>query len=222
MRKRMIVSGFLGMLILSLCSCGKRDIMIGPHDPAPLSTAPSTVTELVVSLSDPDHRARLAAIYALRDMGSAAEPAVPALIAALSDTVSDVRVAAADALGEIGPKAAPAVPALIEVLRSDDFVHARVSAAEALGKIGDVSAVPALADILWDQEAREEDISIPIKAAQAIAQLTDNSFPDSGPGSHGYRLNDDGEPLIVIAAQEWWQNKGMHQEWPAVSDKQQR
>lgn len=206
----------IGILALCLNACVDRDIVIGPHDPSPLPTAPSTMPQLIASLSEPDYRVRLVATYALRNMGPAAAPAVPALIVTLSDDVSDVRVSSADALGEIGPQAAPAVPTLIEVLRSDDYVHARVSAAKALGKIGDVSAVPALADILWDQEAREAYISIPIKAAQAIAQLTGNSFPDSEPGPHGYRLNDDGEPLIVIAAREWWESEGKYQEWPSI------
>jgi hypothetical protein len=203
-----------------LNACVDRDIVIGPHDPSPLPTAPSTTSELIASLSDPDYRVRLFAIYALRDMGPAAELAIPVLILTLSDDVSDIRVSSADALGEIGPKAAPAVPSLIEVLRSDDFVHARVSAAKALGKIGDISAVPALADILWDQDAQEAYISIPIKAAQAIAQLTGNQFPDSEPGPHGYRLNDDGKPLIVIAAREWWESEGQYQEWPPIGDNQ--
>lgn len=204
----------IGVLALCLNACVDRDITVGPNDPSPLPTAPSSMPELIESLSDSDYRVRLAATYALKDMGQAAEPAVSALIVALSDDVSDVRASAADALGEIGPRAAPAVPALIEVLRSDDFVHARAEAAEALGKIGEVSAVPALADILYDQEGQEAYSFILIKAAQAIALLTDNSFPDSEPGPHGYRLNDDDVPLIVIAAKEWWENEGQYQEWP--------
>jgi len=222
MMTRANVLAVLGLLALCLSSCGNGSIVIGPHDPAPLPTAPSTISELISSLSDPDYRIRLVATCALGNMEPAAEPAVPALMAALSDDVSDIRESAADALGEIGPNAASAVPALIEILRSDDSVHARVSAAEALGKIGDDRAVPALADILWDQEAEEEYISIPIKAAQAIAQLTGNPFPDSEPGPHGYTLNDDGKPLIVIAAREWWEREGRLQEWPVVDDEQQR
>ena len=206
----------IGILILCLNACVDRDIVIGPHDPSPLPTAPSTIPELIASLSDPNYRVRLVATYALRNMGSAAEPAVPALIVTLSDDVSDIRASSADALGEIGPKAAPAVPALIEMLRSDEYVQARAEAAEALGKIGDVSAVPALADILWDQEAEEAYKFIPIQAAQAIAQLTGNPFPDSKPGTHGYRLNDSGEPLIVVAARGWWESEGKFKEWPAV------
>lgn len=206
----------IGILALCLKACVNRDVVIGPHDPSPLPTAPSSIPDLIASLSDPDYRVRLVATFALRDMGPAAKTAVPALIVTLSDDVSDIRASSADALGEIGPKAAPAVPVLIEILRSDEYAHARVSAAESLGKIGDVCAVPALANILWDREAKEAYRFIPIAAAQAIAQLTGNQFPDSEPGPHGYRLNDNGEPLIVIAAREWWESEGKYQEWPAI------
>lgn len=207
----------LGVLALGLHACTRHDIVIGPHDSSPLPTAPPTIDELIESLSNPDYQVRLVATYTLRDMGSNAAPAVPALIVTLSDDVSDVRASSANALGEIGPGAAPAVPALVNVLRLDVYVHARAAAAEALGKIGDASAVPTLAEILWDREAQEAYISIPIKAAQAIAQLTGEQFPDSEPGPHGYRLNEDGEPLIVIAAREWWESEGKYQEWPVVA-----
>lgn len=206
----------VGMIAFCLSGCLSRSVVFGPHNPSPSPTAPSTIPELIESLSDPNYQVRLVATYALRKMGGAAEQAVPALTATLSDDVSDVRASAADALGEIGPGAALAVPALIEILRSDDFVHARTSAAKALGKIGDTSAVPALAEILWDQKAQEAYKFIPINAAKAIAWLTDNQFPDSGRGSHGYRVNDDGEPLIVIAAREWWEREGQYQEWPSA------
>ena len=41
-------------------------------------------------------------------------------------------------------------------------------------------------------------------------------FPDSEPGPHAYKLNDEGKLLLVIAAQEWWESEGKHMEWPAV------
>lgn len=211
----------IGIFALCLSACSENGLVIGPHDPSPSPTAPSTLPELIESLSDSDYRVRLAATYALRDKGPTAKQAVPALITALSDEVGDVRASSADALGEIGPKAASAVPMLIGVLQSDEFAHARAEAAEALGKIGDPGAVPALANTLWDQEAQEEYSFILIEAAQAIARLTDNSFPDSEPGPHGYRLNEDGIPLIIIAARKWWETEGQYQEWPPVSSNDQ-
>lgn len=204
----------LAVCLFALCTsaCTGDNVVIGPHNPGPLPTAPSTMPDLIASLSDPDYQVRLASIYALMDMGPAAEPAVSALIIVLSDDVSDVRTAAAYALGGIGPAGASAVPALVQVLRSDEYGHARVAAAESLGRIGDTSAVPILAEVLWDQEAH---MSLHIKASQAIAWLTGADFPDCEPGPHGYKLNDEGEPLIVMAAREWWMGEGQYQEWPA-------
>lgn len=204
---------------LCLGSCAADDIAVGPHGLKPLPTPPATIPELIRSLSDPDYGVRLAAIYALRDMKSDAVPAVPALTVCLSDDVSDVRIASAEALGEIGPGAASAVPALIETLQLDESGSARAIAAEALGKIGAVSAVPALASVLSCQEDGEINTSVCIEAAQAIAYLTGEPFPDSEPGPHGYRLNEHGEPVLVIAAREWWETSGRHETWPSVSDR---
>jgi HEAT repeat protein len=173
--------------------------------------------ELLVSLSDSDYRVRLVAIAALRNMGTAAEPAVPALIVTLTDDVSDVRVVSAEALGAIGSRASPAVPALINALRSDDHGAVRASAAEALGKIGDACSVPILAEILQEPRSNE-NLSIQIEIAQAIARLTHNQFPNAEPGLHGYKLNEEGEPIIVVAAQEWWQEEGKFRYWGECSN----
>lgn len=207
----------ISTMALLLSGCASCAVAIGPHDPSPLPTAPSTIPELIESLSDPDYRVRLVATGALGEMGTAAEQAVPALIVTLSDDVSDIRAASAEALGEIGPASAPAVPALIETLRSDEFAHARANAARALGKIGDTSAIPALAETLWDSESQETYPFVPINAAKAIAWLTNKPFPDSEPGSHGYALDDDGTPLLVLAAQDWWESEGQYLAWPPVN-----
>jgi len=212
---RLVTMLVVGLFVLCTSACTCDNVVIGPHDPTPLPTASSTMSELIASLSDPDYHVRLASIYALRDMGSAAEPAVSALIIVLSDDVSDVRTAAAYAFGAIGPAGASAVPALVQVLRSDKYGPARVAAAESLGRIGDTSAVPILAEVLWDQGAH---MSLRIEVSQATAWLTGAEFPDCEPGPHAYKLNDEGEPLIVIAAREWWMSEGQYQEWPVVAD----
>jgi HEAT repeat protein len=147
-------------------------------------------------------------------MGPAAEPAVPALIVALADSVSDVRVVSAEALAAIGLGASSAVPALVNALHSDEHGAVRAAAAEALAKIGDACAVPELAEALWSQE----DVSVRIKAAQAIAHLTDNQFPDLEWGAHGYKLAENGEPLLVITAQEWWREEGESQAWESCDN----
>lgn len=198
------------LVLFLITACANEIIIVGPNDPSPLPTAPSSLQELVISLSSADYRVRLAAIYALSEIGPSAEPAVDALTQNLSHDFSDVRVASADALGAIEEGAKSAVPALIKMLCFDEYVHARVSAAKALGKIGDTSAVPFLADILTNTENYKH---LSIASAFALAQLTNQAFPDSQPGTHGYQLNENGEPLLVIAAREWWQKKGQYQDW---------
>jgi hypothetical protein len=117
---------------------------------------PTTLPELIAVLQDDDDAARLTAAWALKDMGPQAEPAVPALIENLHFYHSDVREAVAYALGEIGPGAKPAVPELIDVLQNDDVLTVRRAAAYALGQIGDASAIPALANVLYEKVIRRE------------------------------------------------------------------
>jgi hypothetical protein len=169
--------------------------------------------EIIHSLSSPDFGVRFVGIAKLRDMGPSAKSAVPQLIVALSDDSSDIRVITADALGEIGPDAAQAVPELIRILKHDEYLYARVSAGKALGKIGDRSVVPLLIETIHEQESESGDNNISIACAWAVAQLTNNPFPDSESGPHGYEINENGVPLIVLAVNEWWENSGKYQDW---------
>jgi hypothetical protein len=86
------------------------------------------IPALVRALGDEDEGVRMAAVFALGDMGP---EAVPGLIQALEAEDAEVREAAATVLGEIGPEAAEAVPALIETL-DDGRPSVREAAAEAL------------------------------------------------------------------------------------------
>ncbi len=176
----------------------------------PPPTPPATLPELIAVLSGYNAEARIGAARALGAMGSDAEVAVPALTRNLYyNGAGDVREAAAWALGEIGPGAKSAVPVLIVVLLTDSM-HARKEAAIALGKIGDPAAIPALASSLYD-----ESPWVRIASAEAIAQLTDQSFPGAPPSNGGgYILNEEtGEAIIVLAAREWWENEGWQQDW---------
>jgi hypothetical protein len=143
-------------------------------------------------------------------MGPAAVEAVPALTQNLYYRNDEVSRYAAQALGKIGPGAKPAVPSLIALLLSDSFVHSRREAAEALGRIGDISAIPALA-----QGLNDEDKGVGIECAKSIAVLTGQQFPDLN--STGYSLNEKGVPLIVIAAREWWQQEGQYKSWISLN-----
>ena len=177
------------------------------HSPPP--TPPASLPELIEVLSSYSAEARIGAARALGAMGPDAEAAVPALANNLYyEGAHEVRRAAAWALGEIGPAARPAVPLLIVVLL-DDSVHAREAAAIALGKIQDPTAVPGLASSLDDQSQ-----FVQVSSAEALAQLTGQSFPGSPPSElGGYTLNESGEALIVLAASDWWKEEGWRQDW---------
>lgn len=169
-------------------------------------TPPTTLPELIASLTSDNDVARIVAAKVLADMGPKAEPAVFALIQNLSyQGNSEVRESAARALGAIGPAAKSAVPQLTRLLLTD-FVNVQSAAAVALGQIGDTSAVPALAQGLNDRY-----IEVSIDSAESIAILANQEFPDFN--STSYSLDENGVPLIVKAAQEWWRHEGQYRNW---------
>jgi HEAT repeat protein len=150
--------------------------------------------------------------------GEAAVAAVPALIENLHNETLDVREAAAVALGRLGPDARDAVPDLIGVLQDSMGVHVRAEAARALGRIGDPSAVPALAATLYEEEVfGRSSINLDVYCAASISLIADLSLPD-GHLVGGHQLNEEGVPLVVIAAREWWESEGIHQAWPAIDE----
>lgn len=169
-------------------------------------TPPGTLPELIASLASDNAVARIVAAKVLADMGPKAEPAVFALIGNLSyQTNSEVRESAARALGAIGSAAKSAVPQLTKLLLTD-FVNVQSAAAVALGQIGDTSAIPALAQGLNDRY-----IEVSIESAKSIAILANQEFPDFN--STSYSLDENGVPLIVKAAREWWMHDGQYQNW---------
>jgi HEAT repeat protein len=194
--------------------------MMGCTGPLPvegttvLPTAPATLPEVIDALSSYSAEARITAALALSKYGKEAVEAVPALIQNLHyETTSDVREAAAIALGRLGPDARNAVPDLIDMLQNDNSVNVRSAAAEALGQIGDPLAVPALASILHEKEvAGRTNIWLAIHSAVSIAQITGEKFPDADL-QDGHRLNEEGIPLVAIAAREWWEKEGQFQNW---------
>jgi HEAT repeat protein len=78
------------------------------------------LTEWIAKLDDPDPGVRLAAAYALGEMGPDAKPAVARLIRALKEAEPALREFSAAALGRIGPDAKAAVPALIAAMEEED------------------------------------------------------------------------------------------------------
>jgi HEAT repeat protein len=91
---------------------------------------------LAKGLTDPDVRARLAAVEAIEAVGKDAVLVAPALVRALADCNVFMRWAAARTLGGIGPvEEATAVPALVRLLRDPDL-DVRLAAIETLGRFG--------------------------------------------------------------------------------------
>jgi hypothetical protein len=138
---------------------------------------------LADAVSDPDVRARLAAVDVLETLGPEALPAAPALIRALADVDPFVRWAAARTLGKMVPPDAKRVPpVLVEAvpglarLLADPDLDLRLAAAQALTNFGPdaAGAVDALAKAVGcgDVEARVAAIgaldAIGVQAAPAI------------------------------------------------------
>ncbi len=205
------------VILLATWFCGCAGIAIGPYDDSPLPTPFTTIPELIEATTHPDYKVRFSAVVALGKLGPEAEMAVPALVSSLSDDVSDIRTAAAYALRDIGPAANPAIPTLVKMLETDEAESARTAAADALGELNDTHVVPSLAEVLYDETASQ---SLMINAARSIAHLTKNSFTDSAPGAHGYHLDSNGTPVLVIEVRNWWETEGQFYEW-SIDEPQQ-
>jgi len=150
-------------------------------------TAATAIAALQESLEDELAEVRRTAAEALGRMGPAAKAAVPSLTRALRDKEPDVRGPAARALGRIGSEAEPAIRALAELLHDKTkyqegtrtvwtgrepvegrgkTVNVCDSAAEALGEIGPEATIPALKDLLGDEEVNGRSA-----AAKALGHL---------------------------------------------------
>ncbi len=176
-------------------------------DVSPVFT-PSTFDEALLYMKSYSSEERILGMWAILDYPEELQTALPFIIQNLYyQENSDVRSAAARVLGELSTLAKPAVPDLLKVMQADSSFDVKVDIAIALGKIGDRSAVPALAKNLYDFK----NTDLAAFSARSISQLTGESFPDSD--SSGFRLNEEGIPLIVVAAQEWWQETGQYQDW---------
>jgi HEAT repeat protein len=157
----------------------RRDVL--PSDPL-LSGLREAVAALVRNLSDPDVRARLAAVDALEMLGPDAVGAAPALTRSLSDPDLFVRWAAARALGRMVPagedatvpaELVAAVPAIAGLLCDPDL-DLRLAAAASLARFGPAAraAVPALA-----QTVNKGDVEIRVAAIDALGSIGPDAAP---------------------------------------------
>jgi HEAT repeat protein len=157
----------------------RRDVL--RPDPL-LAGLREAVPALIQSLSDPDVRARLAAVDALEMLGPDALDAAPALTRALADRDLFVRWAAARALGRMVPPdedtpvpgvLVAAVPAIARLLCDPDL-DLRLAAAAALGRFGPAAreAVPALAETV-----NKGDVEIRVAAIDALSSIGPDAAP---------------------------------------------
>ena len=115
--------------------------------------AREAIPQLTDAVRTETHKpARLAAMRALHEIGSAAAAAVPTLLEALASPDAEVRATTADALGSVGGADHAAVAALMSSLCDDD-TRVRISSALALGRMGAKEAIPALQLAAQDSDA---------------------------------------------------------------------
>jgi len=98
-------------------------------EPRP-ATIPKEVVSAINDLNSDGDVDKTSALFALKEQGPSAAPAVPTLRRTLGDEDGFVREYSIDALGAIGPKAADAVPDLIRALWAvDELTRDKVIAA---------------------------------------------------------------------------------------------
>lgn len=200
----------LVLQILALSGCGKLNLPASPPVELEVSPVakPSSFEQALQYIRSQSIDERLLGMWAVLDYPDEIQEALPIIIQNLNyQQSSEVRSAAARVLGELGPLAKTAVPNLIDVMQTDSVADVRIDVAIALGKIEDTAAVPALAENL----NLDKEYDLAAFSAKSIAQITGQSFPDSN--SNGFRVDEQGVPLIVIGAREWWKDKGQFENW---------
>lgn len=99
---------------------------VGAHGLAALGTnAPAAVPVLIeIATQHPEEDGRYLAVFALRTLGVAAEPAIPFFIQCPTNEVSIIRDEAAIGLGGMHHRPGIAVPNLIQYLNFAEELHA--------------------------------------------------------------------------------------------------
>jgi HEAT repeat protein len=145
-----------------------------PNTEVPGAAIQSTLPAVVAGLSDPNVRARLAAVEVLETMSIDAVPAIPALVNSLGDRDRFVRWAAARTLGRLAPRSPELVVPAIARLVTDGDLDVEVAAATALERYGPaaVAAVPTLG-----LRASSGDSDIRIAAMKALEAIGTDAAP---------------------------------------------
>jgi hypothetical protein len=172
-----------------------------PETPFP---TPVSVDAAINYIKSDDYMQRIVGMWAITNFREGIPTALPLIIDnLLHDLVTEVRINAARVLGEFGPSADGATNSLISAMKFDNSIEVKIEAAIALGAIKNEMAVPALAENLSSNNEK-----LAVFSAKSIALITDEPSDSSG-----YRRDSDGNPLIVLAAKEWWEHEGQYSDW---------
>lgn len=180
---RLLPPKWHGPLHLKDNSSGTRHV--GAYGLAALGTnAPSAVPTLIdIASHHPDPDGRYLAVFTLRTLGPASEPAIPFLIQCLTNKVDIIRDDAALGLGTIGRQPEVCVPALVqylEIAKTSARGYERRDAIDALSRFG-TNAEAATSTILElladaDQNTRQYVTNcLPLINPEAAAKV----FPQS-------------------------------------------
>lgn len=127
----------------------------GAHGLSALGTNAAAAVPALIELAThhPDDDGRYIAVFAIRTLGSAAEPAIPFLIQCLTNKINIIRDDAALGLGYIHLRSEIAVPALIaylEFAKTSPSSFELRDAMQSLGQFGTEAkgAVPVLLSLL--------------------------------------------------------------------------
>jgi HEAT repeat protein len=180
--RSLLLAGTLA-LCGTLSGCGRSSL---PDDDP---SAPPSAAEWIKRLQDGDPERRLAAAFALGQMGTAGKEAIPALCMVLAHDESwPVRKQSAESLVHIDPKGEECVQALGGALR-DEEAAVRAEAAKALAKLGPPArpTVDELIRLLTDDaplvrcEAANALGAIGEDAERALEYLRDVRSNDANP-----------------------------------------
>lgn len=122
----------------------------------------------------------------VRTLGYCRTPeSAAALAQALDDPDAEVRETACEGWGRL--RHPDAVAHLTRILRSDTQANVRLAAARALGETGESAAVPALGELLADQ-----DPALQLRATESLEQITGKDF---GNDTRRWQQYVQGEPV---------------------------
>lgn len=153
----------------------------------------AAVGPLVECLASPDARVREGAVYALRETGGAAAPALPALKRLLDDPDPSVRRATALTLAAFG---STALDSLVRMCKDKD-PSVRASAAGALKLLRGAAApaLPALLDMLRDPDGWARQVAA--RTVGALGKDAEVAVPDL---AEMFRRGDDGDRTAAAEA----------------------